>query len=166
MTDRVWKLNGDILPNEWGRRYGLSERASRREPYELNDLVDGRDENLRATLAELSADQRLRFALFDHARKFKTRGGNDSIVAIVTAPYLARTVDVFGGAGEANTLAHGIARSLGLNVRVGHPADTIYLSNRADDPTLPIVWWQPSRVSLPFPEVEDPNPRYESRMEM
>ena len=61
--------------------------------------------------------------------------------------------------------SHSAAESLGLRVRVGHPRDTIYLSGEDNDPTVPIVWWNPKDISLPFPQIEDPNPRFADRME-
>ncbi|GAB3123329.1 hypothetical protein GCM10027056_15080 [Glaciibacter psychrotolerans] len=117
-----------------------------------NELLDG-----------LESDYELESALFDHARHFR-KSESGTTAAIVTAPYLRATIGYFGSAAKANERISEIARALGLNVRVGHPEDTIYLSNLEGDPTLPIVWWNPDRYSLELPEVEDPNPRFAHRM--
>lgn len=164
MTDRVWRLNGEVLPSEWGQPYGLRMLPANGESRGIAALIDKRSTSLTAKLAELDRERLDRF-VFDHSRTFGKVGGSATAVAVVTAPYLAATLGHFGSAEAANARIHEIAVDLGLAVRVGHPADTIYLSNRDNDPTLPIVWWQPSRIQLPFPVISDPNPLYESRME-
>ena len=164
MTDRVWRLNSDVLPNEWGQPYGLRELLAKREPYGLAELIDKRNSDLTAKLVRVDRDDLAR-SLFDHSRKFRKVGGSETVVATVTAPYLKRTLRKFGSAEAVNARIHEIALDLGLAVRVGHPADTIYLSNRDNYPTLPIVWWQPSRIQLPFPPISDPNPAYADRLE-
>lgn len=158
-------MNSNVLPDEWGKAYGLRELPAKREPYGVADLIDRRSKGLTTRVAELARDYDLERAIFDHSRKFYKVGRSQTVVAIVTAPYLAATIGQFGSAGAANARIHEIALDLRLSVRVGHPADTIYLSNRKNDPTLPVVWWQPSRIQLPFPSISDPNPGYESRME-
>lgn len=136
MADRVWRLNEEALPNEWGAPYGLRELKGRREPYGIAELLDKRSTELAGKLEALSGDHHLKYSLFDHARKFRKIGGSETIAVVVTAPYLARALDVFGSPGAANARIHEIPHGLGLGVRVGHPADTIYLSN-LDDVSIP-----------------------------
>jgi hypothetical protein len=163
MTDRVWRLNSNALPNEWGAPYGLVELEGQREPYGVSELIDKRYTDLTEPLDTLKKDHQADY-LFDHARKFRRIGGTESVVAVVTAPYLRTVVTQFGSPEKVSARIHEIAQSLGIAVRVGHPADTIYLSNNDNDPTLPIVWWQPGRIALPFPPIADPNSNYVHRM--
>lgn len=165
MTDRVWKLNSDILPNEWGAQYGLKETGRVTAGRGIRELVDGRRSDLKAVLDGIDKDHPLEWALLDHPRKFRVIGETDRVVAVVTSPYLINGIKTYGSESEVNHRIHELARSIGLNVRVGHPSDVMYLSNVDGLPTLPIVWWAPDRIKLPFPPVRDPNPDYASRME-
>lgn len=103
-------------------------------------------------------------AILDHSKAF-TQKGSSKIVVVVSAPYLKAMNSKYGSPNQANHEIHSAAESLGLRVRVGHPRDTIYLSGEDNDPTVPIVWWNPKDISLPFPQIEDPNPRFADRME-
>ena len=87
-------------------------------------------------------------------------GRPQRVVAVVSAPYLGAIDRHLGGTKGLNRRAHELARDLSLFVRVGHPADTIHLSAFSNEPTVPIVWWNPERVDLDVPPVEDPYPRF------
>jgi len=104
-------------------------------------------------------------SIFDHIRTFKRTGNGASPVALVSSPYLRATRGAFGSTAAANARIHEITEALGLRVRIGHPSDTVYLSNNEKDPTLPIVWWNPARFNMPLPLIADPNPAYADRME-
>lgn len=163
MTDRVWRLNSDVLPDKWGAQYGLRELPRIGDHTGIAGLIDGRSTTLVAEARRLDAEATP--TLIDHDRTFGLATGSRKPVVAVTAPYLRATLGAFGTAGAANARIYEIAEALGLRVRVGHPADTIYLSNNNNDPTLPIVWWNPVRFDLPFPPVTDPNPAYADCME-
>ena len=161
MTDRVWQLNSEVLAAEWAEPYGLREMPRHGDHVGIAGLIDGRSPTLVVQARRLDREETP--ALIDHDRTFRKPDGTRPVV-VVTAPYLRATIAKFGSADAANARVHAIAEVLGLRVRVGHPADTIYLSNRDNDPTLPIVWWNPDRIDLPFPIVADPNPRFADRM--
>lgn len=161
MTDRVWRLNSDVQPDEWATPYGLREMQRIGDHVGIAGLIDGRSTALVDEARRL--DRGASPSLIDHDRTFRKADGRLPVV-VVTSPYLRATLAKFGTADAANARIHEIADILGLRVRVGHPADTLYLSNRDNDPTLPIVWWNPKRIDLPFPTVADPNPLYVDRM--
>lgn len=156
MNDRVAHLNAE-LGETWGEALGLKRQAGTSGVYSIKSLI--RKNTQQEVFANLESDFNLERALFDHARHFAVRSGASTAV-IVTAPYLNAVLGHFGTSGAANKRIHEIAHSLGLNVRIGNPKDTIYLSNIDNDPTLTIVWWNPERFDLPFPEVDDPNSRF------
>ena len=160
MVDRVARLNSE-LDVEWGERHSLKKQVGTNGVYSIESLV--RKGAQREALESLKEEPQLRRALFDHARHFRTRTATTTAV-IVTAPYLNATLGYFPDTRAANARIHEIASALELCVRVGHPEDTIYLSENDGDPTLPIVWWNPSRFALPLPQIQDPNMSFVSRM--
>ena len=161
MVDRVATLN-TLLPGEWAARNGLRFKSGF-VPSGLNGLVDNRRAGMADALKKIDRDYELTRALLDHPRTFTKPGGNSAVV-VITAPYERAALGHCGGPGEVVARVHELAQTLGLAVRVGNPSDLTYLSNIDADPTLPIVWWQPSRIALPYPPLSDPNPDFASRM--
>jgi hypothetical protein len=159
----VWRINSDVLPQEWGDRYGLTELPRVGPHRSLVALVDGRKDSLVAEAKRVERESE--GFIFDHVRSFKRTGTGASPVALVSSPYLRAALGAFGSPPAANARIHEITEALGLRVRIGHPSDTVYLSNNDNDPTLPIVWWNPDRFDLPLPPIADPNPDYADRME-
>lgn len=157
MTRRTDYYNGDKMPQRWAALNGLRyyQRGWQSDSALLH-LIDGRRD---ALVEKVNSYSNLGHPVFDHPRFF-TKPGSASAVAVVTAPYLGVVLRTFGTTATLNAKVHAIAADLGLYVRVGHPADTIYLSPHPDEPTIPIVWWNPDRVSIDIPEIEDPYPRF------
>lgn len=142
---------------EANRLVAASKPSSIRVPLEA--LVDGR----RTALLERARSFRdLSYLMFDHDSYFSVPGQAGRVAAVVTAPYLGAVVRGLNGTADLNARAHRMARDLELFVRVGHPADTIHLSRWPDEPTVPIVWWQPDRLSLDIPPLMDPYSQFAS----
>ncbi|PKQ26213.1 MAG: hypothetical protein CVT64_07070 [Actinobacteria bacterium HGW-Actinobacteria-4] len=160
----LWKFN-DVLADEWGKRLDLKHAQDHLGSGQLANLVDKRTPEIRDALNKVSQDRNLELAVLDHARSFRKVPGSSQIVAVTSAPYLKATLGWLGDPDIANARIHEIAKSLGLSIRVGHPYDVTYLSTYADDPTLPIVWWNPDRIRLPFPPIDDPWSRFAERIE-
>lgn len=147
LLSRRW---GDLNGLQFDQRIGNGDRA-------LLPLIDRRKPQLVAKIDEL---RNLSHSIFDHAHLFRSGGAGGRIVAVVTAPYLGVVMRHLGSTTELNKRVNQIARDLGLFVRVGHPADTIYMSVHAAEPTIPIVWWNPEHFELDIPLVNDPYPSF------
>lgn len=87
--------------------------------------------------------------LVDHSRHFRLPPKRTPAVS-VSAPYLRSLLSEYGNAKTIVTTVHGLAAELGLRVRVGSDDDNVY---RLDEPVLPIVWWNASRLELEAVEV-------------
>lgn len=158
MTPREPDLyNHALMPQQWAERNGVRhDNALRDNSVSLSYVIDRRRDSLMQKVHELRG---LEHEVFDHARYFtKVSGGN--VVAVVTAPYLGVARRHMGSTATLNAKAYEIAVALGLFVRIGHPADTIYLTRFVNEPTVPIVWWNPDRIALDIPTIDDPYPLF------
>ncbi|WP_029262156.1 MULTISPECIES: hypothetical protein [unclassified Microbacterium] len=157
MTPRDPDFYNRDLPQQWAARNGLRLDSDLRDNSQaLSSVIDRRKS---ALVQKVEALRDLSHEVFDHPQYFsKPIGGN--VVAVVTAPYLGVVCSELGSTANLNARAHAIAAELELFVRVGHPADTIYLTRFASQPTVPIVWWNPSRIALDIPTIDDPYPRF------
>ncbi len=157
-------LLNEALPGEWGDTMGLSRTKDFFGTHALTELVDYRLGGMKARVEALHREYGLDHALFDHAEKFRAKSRGGSIVAVVTSPYLWTLSRQFNDLTEANTRIHGIASDCGLAVRVGHLSDVVYVSDVDNNPTVPIVWWNPKRVGIALPKIGDPRPRFADRL--
>jgi hypothetical protein len=152
----------DELAEEWGEKNGLVYVPEHTGTHSLKTLIP------RGEHAEFLSDlSQWDHSIFDHARHYKVKGrkGPAQIAVVVTAPYLNVTLSNFSSE-EAHRQIHETARILGLNVRVADPRDTIYISARLKDPTLPIVWWNPARFEMPLPNIDDPRLNFLDRLKL
>jgi hypothetical protein len=152
MLPSIETLN-EQLYQEWGESYGLVEHSKLYgNASSLRHLVD---EKYDTALVEMSREWRYEGSVFDHARYFVQPPARTKVSVLVTAPYEKTALEHFGSRAATNNRIHQIAAEFGVFVRVGHPADTTYLSRIQEIPIIPIVWWNPERIELPYPSLED-----------
>lgn len=146
------RYNGPWMHSRWAALNGVDNVP---HPVDLAHpimaLVDARRTNLANSAKNLDR------APFDN-KSFYRSPGKQHVSVLITAPYLGAAQRTYGSVSALNDTAHGIARDFGLFVRVGHPADTIHLSLWSNEPTVPIVFWNPERITLHLPDPADPYP--------
>lgn len=87
--------------------------------------------------------------LLDHSRHFRVPPKRTPAVS-VSAPYLRTLLSKFGDEAAIVGAVRDLATDAGLRVRIGCDQDNVY---RLDEPVLPLVWWNPSRVELEVVEI-------------
>ncbi|MDU0327225.1 hypothetical protein RWH43_10710 [Microbacterium sp. KSW2-21] len=148
----VDRYNGDWMQRRWADLNGLTTTSHPVDlAHPLMALVDARRTAFKSAARSLDSDP-------FHNRSFYRAPGQRLVSVMVTAPYLDAAARSYGNLAGLNDTAHRIARTFELYVRVGHPADTIHLSRWPDEPTVPIVFWNPARIKLLLPTPADPYP--------
>ena len=133
----------DSMSDAWAGLHGLRRNANHSGHATLQPLFTATTEELvRTASAEHHGEE-----LLDQSRVFRVPGTlRDSV--LVSAPVEATLLRLIGNPGRIVDEVWAIADALALRVRVGNPRDSIY---RGHDAVLPIVWWDPERISLPYP---------------
>jgi hypothetical protein len=132
----------DPLADDWAARFGLRRNASLQPGTSLQPLFTSTNLELvtAASAAHYGDD------LLANSRAFKAIGAlRDSV--LVSAPLEETLLRAVGKAPRIVDEAWRLADAVGLRVRIGDPRDAIL---RGPSPVLPIVWWDPERISLPY----------------
>ena len=132
----------DQLADDWAARFGLRRNASLQPGATLQPLFTSTNLELvsAASAAHFGDD------LFQNSRAFKAIGAlRDSV--FVSAPLEESLLRSVGKPARIVDEAWRLADAVGLRVRIGDPRDAIFT---APTPVLPIVWWDPERISLPY----------------
>ena len=139
----------DRMADAWAFRFDMRRCDNYDAPGPLQSLfLPGRHEEVADLLDRHSGGMFL-----DHPRAFRIKGAR-RCSAVVSAPRedsLLKLVPLTPA--DVVDRIYTIAEELELRVRIGHPADRIYVGT-GDWPTLPIAWWDPKRVPLAYPKLE------------
>jgi hypothetical protein len=132
----------DALADEWAARHNLRVDPAYGDATSFARLFTSTNHDLVAT----AENDHFGAALLDRSRAFKAVGGlRDSVV--VSAPSEAALLRAIGSPARIVVEIWALAAAIGFRVRVGSPLDAIY---SGDGTVLPIVWWDPERISLPY----------------
>lgn len=132
----------DSMSDAWAARHGLRRNPSYSGQVTLLPLFTGTNHEL----VRSTSDAHFGDALLDHSRAFKAIGTlRDSVLA--SAPYEQSLLRRIGPPARIVDEIWALADALALRVRIGNPNDRTYTGS---EQTLPIVWWDPERISLPY----------------
>lgn len=142
------------MADEWAPTFGLN----RHRPYSGMETLSPLFSNAHHERVRSAELEHRGAELLDHSRAFKALGGGNSLpVIMVSAPYENTLLRSMGTGERIVEEIYSLAEALGLRVRIGHPSDRIYDSSPPGHyRVLPIVWWDPARISLSYPPISAP----------
>ena len=136
----------DSMSDAWAARHGLRRDASYSGETSLHPLFTATSQ----TRVRAASEAHFGDHLLDHSRAFKATGALRNSV-LVSAPFERPLLRNVGNPGRIVEEIWALADELELRVRIGNSNDHIYEGAGSPPPALlPIVWWDPARISLPY----------------